>query len=227
MLAHSTCLDTCSERRTPLLNRAPSAAQTRRPSRTGSCLLGLALLCLTAAPSTAQAVESSVQRRDYAFVTYFEWADDALPRGTIIRERWRQPLRSTYELFDAEGELLASATTRLFNLGVIFPWARTLDIADAHSETRYTLGGVWVTWESAVFKLTHHTGGRVVDLRMDLKQSGFVVTYPNRPRSVVARFYRNQISDQNYERWDYVAPESSDVPPYVWPILAAFFADIW
>lgn len=175
----------------------------------------------------AWAIESNVQRRDYAFNTYFEVADGNVPTGTIIRQRWRQPLRSSYELYDAAGDALASATTRLLSMGIVFPWARTLDITDSQTGAGHTLRGVWFTMETAIFELSDEAGVRLADLRMDLKHSGFVATYPNKPRSLIGRFYRNQISDHNHERWDYNTFDNRVVPAYVWPLLAAFFADIW
>lgn len=187
----------------------------------------LAVVLLATFSTAAKASQSSLQRRDYAYNTYFELDEDGLPAGTVIRERWRQPFRSTYDLYDAQGDAVASATTRLLSLGLIFPWARTLDIKHTQSRARYQLTGVLFTLETAIFRLYDADRTHLADLRMDLRQSGVVATYPHQPRKVFARFYRNQVSDFNYERWDYAAVDNSHVPSYIWPLLASFFADVW
>ncbi|RYF09200.1 MAG: hypothetical protein EOO40_07325 [Deltaproteobacteria bacterium] len=175
----------------------------------------------------SQAVEYSVQRRDYRFNTYFEVGADGAPVGTVLRERWRQPMRAHYVLYSSDGSVQAQGTTRLWSPGLIFSWAQTVDIADAQGKSLYTLSGDFLTTEAARFRLKTPAGETVALLYVDLATTGCVATHPDNSFTILTRYYRNQVSDYTHERWDFTTVPEGPVAPAIWQLIGAFLADTW
>jgi hypothetical protein len=188
-------------------------------------LLGAVIYC-SLLPS-AHAIEYTVQRRDYRFSTYFEVGADGAPIGTVLRERWRQPMRAHYVLYDADGGRQGEAVTRLWSLGLFFSWASTVDLLDRDGRPAYRLVGHFFTTETACFRLQSAEGKDLAMLHVDLARTGCVATLPDNPFAVLARYYRNQVSDYTHERWDFTTLPEGPVAPMAWQLIGAFLADLW
>ena len=67
----------------------------------------------------------SIHQKSYRFSTVFEMDSHGKPHGTVVKSklRWLKPLRDSYDVYDKDGEWIATGISRIVSLGLFGAWA--------------------------------------------------------------------------------------------------------
>jgi len=168
----------------------------------------------------------SIHQKDYRFSTVFEMDSHGTPHGSVVKSslRWLKPLRDSYDVYDKNGEWIATGISRIFCLGLFHAWGAEFDIYDTSGNVIGVIDGQVMTSESAKYSIYNKSGNRVAIAYLDLTNAGIAIVHPEKTNHIFARLTRNFVRDQ-VDHWDVVVYDTDQIDPAIIKVFAAFAVD--
>lgn len=180
-----------------------------------------------AAQPRAEAELFLVQRQAYGYWThYLLQAADGAPLGVVERRHWRQPWRRRFESTDVNGVPQAHATQPWLSVGNALPWHAVLRLEGADGAPLGRVQGRLWTLRAAAYDFFDPRGESVAQAVVDDCGQG-VLVYAPKGRRIVATLLREQQATLGSDRWSVRVEPDAPLAPAAWPLIAAFFADVW
>lgn len=198
----------------------------KRPRLTFGMVLSVLWIAITVAPRPAAALE--MQRQDYGLWSYYQFSDDAQPVGSVTRDRWRQWLRYCYVSHDVDGNVIAKAKQTGLHWGRVFLRNAEMTVTDADGALlgRF-VGSMWVPY-AASFALYNAQNDYVARITVDRHAQFIAVRSPLTWDHVLGYASRVQQATRGKDSWVLSLPSASlPIDGRVWPLIAAFFGDVW
>jgi hypothetical protein len=172
------------------------------------------------------AYKFSIHQKDYRFSTVFEMDSHAKPHGTVVKSklRWLKPLRDSYDVYDKDGEWVATGISRVFCLGLFRAWGAEFDVYDTNGNVIGVIDGQVVTAESAKYSIYNKSGQRVGIAYLDLTNAGIAIVHPEKTNHIIARLTRNFVRDQ-VDHWDVVVYDTDAIDSAIIKVFAGFAVD--
>lgn len=182
-------------------------------------LLLFLLLTSVAFGATQSPFSYSVIKNPYRFSTYFELMGKEGYEGRVVSNFFH--VRTTYDLYNAEGMYEGQGICRALSLGVLFSWARDLDLYDARGIYIGMIQGKVMTTTSAKFNLYDAAGQLIGSAYQNRNQSSFNLLDPSPMERMLGVIKRNATADE----WEVTLYDSTAIDHRQLKILSAFIAD--
>jgi len=168
----------------------------------------------------------SIHQKSYRFSTVFEMDSHGKPHGTVVKSklRWLKPLRDSYDVYDKDGEWIATGISRIVSLGLFGAWGAKFDVYDAENNVFGMINGQVVTSESAKYSIYDKNGTRVGIAYMELENAGIAIVHPEKENHIIARLTRNFVRDQ-VDHWDVAVYDTDAIDPAIIKVFAGFAVD--
>lgn len=159
-------------------------------------------------------------RNPYHFSTYYEMFDkNDSYEGRLVEEFFH--VRTTFDLYDKVGDYEGQGICRALSLGVIFPWAREIDVYDQHGHRVGIIIGKTLTTAKAKFEFYNQHSHHVGTAYCDLDGSDFLLMSPSEH---VIGFLKRNHHRKGGEEWHAVLHNHEGIDKRVFKIFTAFIA---
>ncbi|PCI93831.1 hypothetical protein COB11_04685 [Candidatus Aerophobetes bacterium] len=185
------------------------------------------LFALCFSTSYAETVKNStryhfkVSKKEYRFSTFFEIDSEDAPRGNVKKSFFR--MRTNYDLSDING-WQATGIVRVMSLGLLFTWAKEIDMYDTTGQYIGMIDGQAMTTAAARYSIYDGSNNLVGIAFLDQNCSGFTITHPKSEAYTIARLKRNFVQD-TVDGWDIIVYEKDLIDARIIRIFAAFVCD--
>lgn len=199
--------------------------------------LFLALSLLTCA-SNAMATESKEAKRERRFEiskhpgwfsTEF-YLDEKFGPDSLISKSMRHPLNpwQTYQIYDGEGELIATASKRILSTGTFMTRMTEIDIYYPSGERLGMIDGQWVTTAQAKFSIYQYSAEgvseRVGIAYLDVDRMKYTIYHPENMQRIIANFKRQAVINER-DFWQVQIIDESQIDERIIRAFAAFAVD--
>jgi len=181
----------------------------------------LLFLLLCGSLFAGERIQYTIIKNPYAFSTYFELLRPDGYEGRVIKNAIS--VRSIYDLHDEEGVYEGQGICRLFSLGLLFSWARDIDIYDAEGESIGLIcGRVW-SGSKAKFEIYDVDENLVAIAYYNRNRSGFSLMKNGKVESLAGYLKRNPAFQST--DWDLMLYDNSLMDRRILKIFSAFISD--
>ena len=142
--------------------------------------------------------------------------------GTLLKKKFS--LHSQYDLYDSQGHYEGQGVCRLLSLGVIYPWAKELDIYDCKGNKIAMIDGQALTSAKARYSFYDHASCLKGIAYLDYGSSSFRIVHPSNDKLVLALLQRIFI-EHTIDNWDVTIYRSETIDPRILKIFSAFAVD--
>ncbi len=168
----------------------------------------------------------SIHQKSYRFSTVFEVYSHGNPHGRVEKSKLRPfwPLRDSYDVYNKDGEWIATGISRIFCLGLFRAWGAEFDIYDTAGNVIGVIDGQVVTSESAKYSIYDKHGARVGIAYMEQENAGIAIVHPERTNHIIARLTRKFVRDE-VDHWDVAIYDTDAIDPAIIKVFAGFAVD--
>jgi hypothetical protein len=148
------------------------------------------------------------------------------PHGSVVKSklRWLKPIRDSYDIYDKDGEWVATGISRVGCLGLFRAWGAEFDIYDTNGDLIGVIDGQVGTLESAKYSIYNKEGTRVAIAYLDLSSAEIAIVHPEKTNHIFARLTRHFVREQ-FDHWEVVVYDVHAVDPAIIKVFAAFAVD--
>lgn len=172
--------------------------------------------------STGSALTFSVRRQDYMFSTVFEISSPVEHIGSVYKSSFS--IRTHYDLYDSLGNHESNGICRVLTLGVLYSWAREIDVYDAQGMTVGMIDGQLATGASAKFSIYNAEGNKAGIAYLDKNGAAFSVVDPANEQRMIASLKRNFVAN-TLDHWDVTIYDKDAIDMRILKTFAAFAVD--
>ncbi|MBA3238384.1 MAG: hypothetical protein H0T62_08590 [Parachlamydiaceae bacterium] len=160
-----------------------------------------------------------VHRQDTTFSSIFDCVGEHDFLGTVVKSSFR--VRTNYDLYSVHGEFEGTGICRVLTLGVIFDWAREIDIYDKNDYYIGTIDGQAATTEKAKFSIYNRNSERVGIAYLDSTHT-FKICDPNNENHYLAIIKRNF---EGVDCWRTTVYDEDQIDLRILKVFCAFITD--
>lgn len=186
------------------------------------CFLLSFLFIYSAHAAEALALNYSIIKNPYRLTTYFEMHGKAGSEGKAIKKSLT--VRTTYDLYDAKGEYVGQGICRALSLGVLYTWAKVIDIYDAKDKKIGLIDGQTLTTAKGKYNIYTKEHELVASAYLDYASSSFSLLDPNNTAKTLGLIKRN-FNSKGSDSWDVSFYDSSAFDVRILKIFSAFVID--